>query len=260
MDFSISRTARDHLFSPRRWNTGKLAFALLFVANPVSSIASSHAVGFKELKLGMTERSVPKTRKLSCKPSDSFLSNFSGRISSKLELEKRRLEALSYFGDRYCRISAADTVGGMPVVEMRLLFLRGELGKIEISFSETGISKPTGRGYGEWSSDNLAVLVSSLATRYGRHTLVSKLVCPRKRYCRDAPMGNTFTWTPTGATVTLTYVESTVGTSPTLTFLSDKFTAETDVLRTHAKRISDQIDQEERSTNEKKLRARSADL
>lgn len=234
--------------------------ALLIVSSPNLSSASSQVVGFKELQLGMAERAVPKIRKLGCKAGDNFVSTASRKTSSKIEREKKRLEAISYFGDRYCSISSADTVGGMPIVEMRLSFLRGELGKIEMNISEKGISRPTGRGYGEWSSDNLVTLVSSLTTKYGHPNFATERVCASNGGCRGAPNKNTFIWAPAGATVTLSYVESTVNTSPTLTFLSEKFTAETSMLKIQARSISNQIEQEERAKNSSKLLSHSNDL
>lgn len=218
----------------------KLIFAVVTITNPISSYASSLTVGFKELILGMSERSISTDRKITCKNGDSIYVDVLDKKPGELAKERNRIRSLSKYGDRYCSSPVKDTINGIPVSDMKLLFFSDSLGEINFTINESGIRTSTGDGFGVWTSDNLNALVRSLNHRFGGHIVETELVCHQGR-CRDAPKRKTYIWRPISAEIKLTYVERTFETGTRISFRSTKFIEQTKSLEEQDIHLSEEI-------------------
>lgn len=248
-------------------NTLRVLGAITFIV-PVTALAvpkeETSMTGFKEILLGTSFQSISNTRLLRCQEASKRARRegaHSSPSAERLQDEAWKLSSLAFSGDRNCTVRKPDTIGGMKISEIRLIFFKDTLSRIEIGIINIGITKPNYRGGGVWSSDDLFTLIRTMDSRFGAHQEHKQLDCSRGiGGCRAAPYKKTLKWFPNEDLVTLTYRESTVGERPMLVFVSKKFKIQQEELWEKARQVSQQAVEIERAAAEKKKNARVNDF
>ncbi len=177
-----------------------LALCLAVTFTPALAATSAQPVetlGFQELRLGMSQKTVSRTRKLVC--------------------------YLAQPGEKLCTVQNPRPVDKIRSEQIELVFSDDVLGKIGISIGDRGATTPNFDGTGTWLAYKLITLTESLDNRFGKHEQRQMPECPRSRGCRGAPMKNLLKWRAAGGTITLTYWEATYLGFPKLEFLSNHY-------------------------------------
>lgn len=211
--------------------------AILLACALIAGAAQAVTVpGFKELHLGMTLPAAKKARQLACKRAAHTVRLPPTTVAASRSLRGRadELRARAWSGDVGCVARKPDTVGGMRISELQLLFAQQTLQRITIDIGDDGRTHANGRGGSDWFHPNLMDLIDAISRKYGTPVRAQSQDCGGRIGCRRAARAIVLTWRPAGAEITLTYRNKQHYGSPQLVFTSAGWLAQQTALTSEA--------------------------
>jgi len=241
---------------------GKTAI-LLACALIAEATQAATEPGFKELHLGMTLPAAKKARQLACKRAGHTVSLPPTTVAASRSLRVRadELRARAWSGDVGCVARKSDTVGGMRISELQLLFAQQTLQRITIDIGDDGRTHANGRGGSDWFHPDLMDLIDAISRKYGTPVRAESQDCRGGiGGCLRAARAIVLTWRPAGAEITLAYRNKQHYGSPQLVFTSAGWLAQQTALKIEATAVDQRAALIEQAAIERAAAKRGDDI